>query len=171
MPKTKKIKKKSFLIKNRRSLAIAILLVLLITMLVFIASFFAKADSYADNTGNEENNRAQVSGIIGDESSFSESDIAILEEIFSKLENLEKRVADLEKVPAVEDESPEMIETVVPINQKIYIVQPRDYLYEIARKVYGTSSRWYDLVNLNRVRYPSLANPPHELKIGWELRY
>lgn len=49
---------------------------------------------------------------------------------------------------------------------RTYVVQPRDSLMAISRKLYGTPSRWRDIYELNRDRMKHES----DLKIGMELR-
>lgn len=49
---------------------------------------------------------------------------------------------------------------------RTYVVQPRDNLTAISRKIYGTPSRWRDIYAANRDRMKSET----DLKIGMELR-
>jgi tetratricopeptide (TPR) repeat protein len=49
---------------------------------------------------------------------------------------------------------------------RTYIVQPKDNLTAISRKIYGTPTRWREIYELNRDRMKSES----DLKIGMELR-
>ena len=49
----------------------------------------------------------------------------------------------------------------------IYVVQPGDSLSEIAKR-FGISVE--DLVEVNKVKYPSLVTDPASIRVGWALR-
>ncbi len=50
-----------------------------------------------------------------------------------------------------------------------YTVKPGDSLSKIAGKLLGSSSRWREIVNANKARYPSLAKNPNLIYPGWTL--
>ena len=51
-----------------------------------------------------------------------------------------------------------------------YTVVPGDYLSKIAKNLLGDASRWPELVELNKDRYPSLLSNPNLIYAGWVLR-
>lgn len=51
-----------------------------------------------------------------------------------------------------------------------YTVKYGDYLFKIAKEVLGDSSRWPEIVQLNKDRYPSLLSNPALIYAGWQLR-
>ncbi|MBR4328355.1 MAG: peptidoglycan DD-metalloendopeptidase family protein [Candidatus Riflebacteria bacterium] len=50
-----------------------------------------------------------------------------------------------------------------------YTVQPGDYLIKIASEQMGDGSRWQELVELNKDKYPSLLSNPNLIYAGWVL--
>jgi murein DD-endopeptidase MepM/ murein hydrolase activator NlpD len=50
-----------------------------------------------------------------------------------------------------------------------YTVQPGDYLIKIASEQMGDGSRWHELVDLNKDKYPSLLSNPNLIYSGWVL--
>ena len=50
-----------------------------------------------------------------------------------------------------------------------YTVQPGDYLIKIASEQMGDGSRWQELVELNKDKYPSLLTNPNLIYSGWVL--
>ena len=50
-----------------------------------------------------------------------------------------------------------------------YTVQPGDYLIKIASEQMGDGSRWQELVELNKDKYPSLHSNPNLIYAGWVL--
>ncbi len=50
-----------------------------------------------------------------------------------------------------------------------YTVQPGDYLIKIASEQMGDGSRWHELVDLNKDKYPSLLSNPNLIYAGWVL--
>ena len=50
-----------------------------------------------------------------------------------------------------------------------YTVQPGDYLIKIASEQMGDGSRWHELVELNKDKYPSLLSNPNLIYSGWVL--
>ena len=50
-----------------------------------------------------------------------------------------------------------------------YTVQTGDYLFKIAKEVLGDSSRWPEIVELNKDKYPSLITNPALIYAGWVL--
>ena len=51
-----------------------------------------------------------------------------------------------------------------------YTVVPGDYLIKIAQNLLGDGSRWHELVELNKDRYPSLLTNPNLIYSGWVLK-
>ena len=51
-----------------------------------------------------------------------------------------------------------------------YTVVSGDYLIKIAQKLLGDGSRWHELVDLNKDRYPSLLSNPNLIYAGWVLK-
>ncbi len=51
-----------------------------------------------------------------------------------------------------------------------YTVKSGDYLFKIAKEVLGDSSRWPEIVELNKDRYPSLLTNPALIYTGWVLK-
>lgn len=51
-----------------------------------------------------------------------------------------------------------------------YTVVPGDYLIKICQNLLGDGSRWHELVELNKDRYPSLLSNPNLIYAGWVLR-
>ena len=51
-----------------------------------------------------------------------------------------------------------------------YTVQSGDYLFKIAKEVLGDSSRWPEIAQLNKDRYPSLLSNPALIYAGWVLK-
>ncbi|MBR4328463.1 MAG: LysM peptidoglycan-binding domain-containing protein [Candidatus Riflebacteria bacterium] len=51
-----------------------------------------------------------------------------------------------------------------------YTVVPGDYLIKIAQNLLGDGSRWHELVELNKDRYPSLLSNPNLIYAGWVLK-
>jgi len=47
-------------------------------------------------------------------------------------------------------------------SQRTYIVQPGDTLYRISQRVYGTGSRWLEILEANRASLPD----PQQLRVG-----
>ncbi|MBF0406781.1 MAG: peptidoglycan DD-metalloendopeptidase family protein [Candidatus Riflebacteria bacterium] len=52
---------------------------------------------------------------------------------------------------------------------RTYTVQPGDTLWKIAKSVLGSGSRYPELVQLNKSKYPSLSNNPNLIYPGWIL--
>lgn len=50
-----------------------------------------------------------------------------------------------------------------------YTVQTGDYLYSIAKKFYGDGSRYNDIIEANKDKYPSLLTNPALIYTGWTL--
>lgn len=50
-----------------------------------------------------------------------------------------------------------------------YTVQPGDFLIKIANEQMGDGSRWQELVELNKDKYPSLLSNPNLIYAGWVL--
>lgn len=50
-----------------------------------------------------------------------------------------------------------------------YTVASGDFLISIASRLLGDSSRWKEIVELNKDKYPSLISNPNLIYIGWEL--
>ena len=50
-----------------------------------------------------------------------------------------------------------------------YTVQPGDYLIKIASEQIGDGSRWHEIVDLNKDKYPSLLSNPNLIYSGWVL--
>ncbi len=50
-----------------------------------------------------------------------------------------------------------------------YIVQSGDSLWKIARNILGSGSRWGELVEANKDKFPSLEKNPNLIYPGWEL--
>lgn len=50
-----------------------------------------------------------------------------------------------------------------------YTVVAGDYLFKIARNLLGNGDRWYELVELNKDKYPSLLSNPELIYAGWVL--
>lgn len=51
-----------------------------------------------------------------------------------------------------------------------YTVQKGDSLYKISRNLLGKGSRWPEIVELNKDRYPSLITNPALIYAGWNLK-
>jgi LysM repeat protein len=52
----------------------------------------------------------------------------------------------------------------------LYTVVPGDSLWKIAQRFLGAGSRYPELVEANKARYPSLAKNPNLIYPGWQLR-
>ncbi len=50
-----------------------------------------------------------------------------------------------------------------------YTIVKGDCLFKIARRLMGDESRWIELVELNKDRYPSLLSNPDMIEVGWVL--
>ena len=50
-----------------------------------------------------------------------------------------------------------------------YTVQTGDYLYSIAKKYYGDGSRYNEIIEANKDKYPSLLTNPALIYTGWTL--
>jgi len=50
-------------------------------------------------------------------------------------------------------------------------VQNGDFLLGIAKKVYGSTDKWMDLIEKNKIKYPSIAVQPYVVVPGWSLDY
>jgi len=50
-----------------------------------------------------------------------------------------------------------------------YVVKPGDSLWDIAQRFLGDGKRFFELVEMNRAKYPSLTNNPSLIHSGWEL--
>lgn len=50
-----------------------------------------------------------------------------------------------------------------------YTVVSGDFLMSIASRLLGDSSRWREIVELNKDKYPSLVSNPNLIYVGWEL--
>ena len=50
-----------------------------------------------------------------------------------------------------------------------YTIVAGDYLMSIAQRLLGDASRWKEIVELNKDKYPSLVSNPNLIYCGWEL--
>lgn len=81
-----------------------------------------------------------------------------------------KKISDTAKVETKDDKTDPKTAPAATKKSSEYRVAKGDYLMAIARKFYnGDSSRWTDLVEANKDRYPSLLSNPNLIYVGWVL--
>ncbi len=65
--------------------------------------------------------------------------------------------------------SPNQTDATAPGKMTKYVVQPGDSLWDIATRFLGDGARYFEIVEKNRHRYPSLTSNPSLIHPGWEL--
>ncbi|RCK80546.1 MAG: Peptidase, M23/M37 family [Candidatus Ozemobacter sibiricus] len=64
---------------------------------------------------------------------------------------------------------PSRTESAAPGKPTKYVVKPGDSLWDIATRYLGDGTRYFEIVEMNRHRYPSLTSNPNLIYAGWEL--
>ena len=99
---------------------------------------------------------------------FDESDVAAEGSVSDETLDTAKVVSDTEDKTDTE-ESKDTQETEEETATTEYTVVSGDYLSAIAAKLLGDSSRWPEIVELNKDKYPSLQSNPNLIYVGWVL--
>lgn len=143
-------------------------LCLLLASAVSYADPFEDKKVSVDNTAsNDSLETADIS--VKEDTSDSSTVNSDAKDIENWILNGNKKSDNKEESPKTEEKSEEKAEEATESKTTEYTVASGDCLSAIAGRLLGDMSRWPEIVELNKDKYPSLASNPNLILVGWNL--
>ena len=143
------------------------LCILLASTVCYADPFDDKSVSVNNSASNDSLETADIS--VKEDNSGSSGVSSDTKDIENWILNGNEKSENKEESPKAEETAEEKTEETTESKTSEYTVVSGDCLSAIAGRLLGDMSRWPEIVELNKDKYPSLVSNPNLIYVGWNL--